>query len=114
LFAYDTQIPFKSFVAVLLVGLLLGSAAVYSLLFFLFGLAWFFLSRVFGSERLPSWRGMPAAYYRDAFLLALAGTGRLLGLGRLQFLLARICPTAKRALCDGPPAGLDCYVDAAT
>ena len=114
LFAYDTQIPFKSFVAVLLVGLLLGAAAFYSLLFFLFGLAWFFLSRVFGSERLPSWRGMPAAYYRDAFWLGLAGTGVVLGLARLQFLLARIWPTAKKALGDGLPAGLDLYVPAAS
>src|SRR5207302_10478458 len=60
LFAYDTQIPFKSLVAVLLLGLLLGAAAVYSLVFFLFVLAAFFLSRVFGSERLPSWRCPPA------------------------------------------------------
>src|SRR2546422_6526867 len=57
---------------------------------------------------------MRAAYYRDAFWLGLAGTGVLLGLTRLQFLLARIWPTAKRALGDGLPAGLDLYVPAAS
>ena len=79
---YDTQIPFKTFTATLLIGLLLGAGVLYSGLFFLFGLAWFFLSRVFGQERLPAWRGMPATYYRDAFWVALAGSAVLAGLVR--------------------------------
>jgi len=109
---YDTQIPFKIFAAVLLIGLFLFAALVYSGLFFLFGLAWFFLSRVFGSERMPSWRGMPAAYYRDAFWLTLAGTGVLLGLSRLALLLARVWPAARKTVEVNLPAGFDSYLPA--
>ncbi len=111
---YPTEYPFKIYAVILVISVFLIVAVVYSGLFVLFGLAWFFLSRVFGAERLPAWRGMPAAYYRDAFGLALGGTGVLLGLSRLPYLLARIWPTAHRTVEAGLPTGFfDSYFPAA-
>ncbi|MBI3668991.1 MAG: CPBP family intramembrane metalloprotease [Acidobacteria bacterium] len=110
---YPTEFPFKTYAAILVITVFLIVAATYSALFFLFGLAWFFLARVFGEERLPSWTGMPAAYYRDAFWVALAGSGALLGLARLPFLLARIWPTARKGLEASLPTGFDAYLPAA-
>src|SRR5262249_59672579 len=80
---------------------------------FLFGLAWFFLSRAFGEERLPGWRGMPVAYYRDAFVLALGGSGLLAGLGCLPYLVARVWPTTSKELPASLPGGLDFYLPGA-
>ncbi len=110
---YSTDMPFKTFVAVVGISLFLVAAVAYSALFFLFGVAWFFLSRAFGAERLPGWRGMPGAYYRDAFCVALGGAGALLGLSRLPHLLARVWPTAQRTLEASLPSGLDGYLPAA-
>lgn len=111
--SYQTEIPFKAFAATLMIGLFLSAAVLYSGLFFLFGLAWFFLARVFDTARFPRWGGMPAAYYRDAFWVALAGTGILLGLARLPHLLAWIWPTAGKSLEASIPFGFDSYFPAA-
>ena len=110
---YPTEYPFRTYAVILVITVFLLVAVVYSGLFFLFGLAWFFLSRVFGAERLPAWRGMPGAYYRDACWLALGGTGALLGLSRLPYLLARVWPTAHRVLEASLPTGFfDSYFPA--
>ena len=55
----------------------------------LLGLAWFFLERAFGPGRIPPWRGMNAAYFRDAFCVALFGSAAVMGLNRLPALFAR-------------------------
>ncbi len=110
---YPTEFPFKTYAAILIISVLLLVAATYSALFFLFGLAWFFLARVFGEERLPSWTGMPAVFYRDAFWLAAAGSVAVLGLGRLPFLLARVWPTARKLVEAHLPMGIDTYVPGA-
>ena len=104
---YDTQIPFNTFIVTLVLGLVIASAAVYSGLFFLFGLAWFFLTKAFGSDGLPGWRGMGAAYYRDALLIALAGPCALGGLAGLSSLASRYWPVGQRSLSADVPALLD-------
>jgi len=104
---YDTQIPFNTFALTLVLGLVIASAAVYSALFFLFGLGWFFLTQAFGSDGLPGWRGMPAAYYRDALLIALAGPCALAGLSGLSSLASRFWPAAQRSLSADVPGLLD-------
>jgi hypothetical protein len=109
---YPTQLPFERYVAILAITIFLVVSLTYSALFFLFGLAWFFLSRVFSGERLPAWRSMPAAYYRDAFWVAVAGAGALVGLGRLSYLLARIWPTTRKVVEASLPTNLDSYLPA--
>ncbi len=110
---YPTEYPHGIYVAILAITVFLLMSLTFSALFFLFGLAWFFLSRAFGAERLPSWRGMPATYYRDAFWLALAGTGIFLGLERLPLFLGRVWPVAQRAVEANLPGGFDSYLPAA-
>ncbi len=110
---YPTEYPHRTYVAILAITVFLLVSLTFSALFFLFGLAWFFLSRAFGAERLPSWRGMPATYYRDAFWLALAGTGIFLGLERLPLFLGRVWPVAQRAVEANLPEGFDSYLPAA-
>lgn len=109
---YPTNIPLKTFLFELLVGLFLFAGLAYAGLVFLFGLGWFFLSRAFGAERLPSWRGMPAGYYLDALYIGLGGAAALVGLARLNSLLSRIWPTAKRSLDALLPSSLDAYLPA--
>ena len=111
--AYRTDFPFKTYMAIVLISGFLLVTLVYSALLLLFGLAWFFLSKAFGAEQLPSWRGMPATYYRDAFCLALGGTGVLLGLARLSQFLMRVWPTTQRQFEAKLPAGFDSYFPAA-
>ncbi len=96
--SYPTQWPFKTYAAILVIVFAFIAVAVYFGIFLAFGLAWFYLSRAFGSERLPSWTGMPSAYYRDAFLVALAGAGTVAGLSRLPVLVAWLWPTLHRAI----------------
>jgi membrane protease YdiL (CAAX protease family) len=110
---YPTDYPLKTFAAATVILLLLAAGFLYSVLFFLFGLAWFFLCRVFGEGRLPSWRNMPAAYYRDAFCVGLAGTAVLAGLARLPYLVERVWSPARRMLEAGLPQNLDSYYPAA-
>jgi len=104
---YDTQLPFSTFGVVLVLGLVIVAAAVYSGLFFLFGLSWFFLTRAFGSEGLPGWRGMPATYYRDAALIAVAGPCALVGLAGVSSVIARYWPAGERSLSADVPGLLD-------
>ncbi len=113
LYAYPTEFPLRVYLAIQFIVVAFAAAAIYGLLASLFGLGWFFLSRAFGAERLPGWRGMPGAYYRDAFCVALGGTGALLGLSRLPHLLARVWPAAQRTLEASLPSGLDGYLPAA-
>ncbi len=110
---YPTEFSLKKYMAIIAISWLVLVSVIGSALFFLFGLAWFYLSRAFGEARLPSWTGMPAAYYRDALLVALGGSIALMGLDRLPYLLARLWPTARRALDAGAPLELATYVPAA-
>ncbi len=103
---YDTKLPLKIYLGTVGIGLALGSVLLYTVTFFLFGLAWFFLSRAFGKDRLPQWTGMPAAYYRDAFCIALCGAAAWIGLQRLQFLVWRT-PPLQHSVAAAVPSILD-------
>jgi membrane protease YdiL (CAAX protease family) len=111
---YLTEIPLTRFLVVLGIGQLLILALIYSGLFMLLGFGWFFLARAFGEGNLPAWRGMPASYYRDAFVLALGGIGFWAGFGRLRILLERSWPTERYALSASVMEGLDRLLPAAT
>jgi len=75
---YSTAYPWKIFLAGI------GGAPVHrngvlgGILVILFGLAWHFAARAFGEEWVPTWLGMPANYYRDAFWIALGGSALLI------------------------------------
>ena len=61
---------------------ILGIGALFGVLFnfgriaLLFGIAWYFAARAFGTERLPGSARLPAEYYRDALWIGLGGTCR--------------------------------------
>jgi Type II CAAX prenyl endopeptidase Rce1-like len=92
---YNTAWPLQVFFAILAMGLLLGALVVLAGLFFLLGLGWFYVARAFGAGRLPGSAEMPATYYRDAFWLGLAGTGILMGVREVFYLVNRWWPTAQ-------------------
>jgi hypothetical protein len=96
--AYDTSNPLKFTYAVIAIAVLFGAPFVYGAIALLFGMAWFYAARAFGEERLPSWIGMPANYYRDAFWISVGGSAGLLGLQRLLAVASPLWPTVHRAL----------------
>lgn len=110
---YPTEIPLRTFTTILVLAQFLLVAFVFSAFLFLFAFALLFLVRAFGDARLPAWRGMPAAYYRDALWLALGGAGTLLGLGRLRALLESRWPTDRELLPAGVPQSFDAWLPAA-
>ncbi|HKV61936.1 MAG TPA: CPBP family intramembrane glutamic endopeptidase [Candidatus Acidoferrum sp.] len=96
--AYDTSNPLKFTYAIFAISLLLFGPFVFGAIALSFGMAWFFATRAFGEDRLPSWIGMPANYYRDAFCIGLGGSTALLGLQRLVAVVSPHWPTLHRAL----------------
>ena len=105
---YPTALSLRLFFATTAVGIFLLAALILGGLVLLFGLAWSFGARAFGSERIPSWLGMPADYYRDAFCIGLGGTAFLVGLKRLILYADAWWPTLHRGL----PAGFGDNFDA--
>lgn len=95
---YQTAIPYKSMLGVLGIGLVLGSAFYFGVAAFLFGLAWFYCSKAYGEERLPSWLGMPGVYYRDALCIGIGGAAAFVALERLLDYVARFWPTNHRGI----------------
>jgi membrane protease YdiL (CAAX protease family) len=95
---YPTAISLRMFFATTAVGIFLLASVLVGGLVLLFGLAWSFGARAFGSEKIPTWLGMPADYYRDAFWIALGGGGVLLVLRRLVGALDTWWPTLHREL----------------
>ena len=95
---YPTAISLRIFFATFGVGLFLITAFIGGGMVLLFGLAWSFGARAFGSEKIPTWLGMPGEYYRDAFCIAVGGTGLLVGLRRLLGAADAWWPTLHRAL----------------
>jgi len=96
--AYDTAIPLKQMFGGLAIGIFLGALLYLGGVALLFGLAWYFGKRAFGEDRLPSWLGMPSAYYRDALWIGLGGSAALLGVQRLIAAASPHWLTAHRAL----------------
>ena len=80
---YPTALSLRMFFATTAVGIFLIASVLVGALVLLFGLAWSFGARAFGSEKIPMWLGMPADYYRDAFWIAVGGAAVLVGLQRL-------------------------------
>ena len=106
--AYPTENSLTTYLGMTGVSFVLGSAAVYGVVFVLLGLGWFFLARAYGSEVLPGSRVvMPALYYRDALVLGACGVAIFLGMARLRDLLERLWPVNHYAFPAGVPAGLD-------
>ncbi len=110
---YPTAIPLTTFKAVMSVSLMIAIFFGFASAAFLFGLAWFYLARAFGENTLPSWRGMPANYYRDALVIGAAGTAALAGLARVGYLVSHIVPMPLRSLDAAVPSGLDSLLPAA-
>jgi membrane protease YdiL (CAAX protease family) len=80
---HNTGNPLKLTYAGLAIIVLFGVPFYVGVIALLFGLAWYFGSRAFGDERLPSWMGMSPAYYRDALWIGVGGSTGLVGLQRL-------------------------------
>jgi membrane protease YdiL (CAAX protease family) len=95
---YPTTMPLRLFLGSMAVGVFLLGAFLLGALTILFGLAWSFATRAFGEEQLPTWLGMPAEYYRDAFWNGLGGSALLIGLRRLLDFVSGWWPTLHRSL----------------
>jgi membrane protease YdiL (CAAX protease family) len=111
--AYDTAMPLKYLFGGIAIGVLLGAGFYFATLMLLFGLAWFYGVKAFGEDRLPAWKGMPAAYYRDALAIAVGGTAALAGLTRLSHLWGSVWNTPHRSLEAAIGQGFSGYVPAA-
>jgi membrane protease YdiL (CAAX protease family) len=96
--AYQTAIPFKTMLAGIGIGALLGALVYFSGVVLLFGMAWFFAKRAFGEGNIPAWTHMPRQYYRDAVWMGLGGSAALVGLSRIIASVSLFWPTAHRAV----------------
>jgi membrane protease YdiL (CAAX protease family) len=111
---YETDVPLKTKLGEVGIGLLLGAPLNIAAVAFLFGLAWYFASKAYGQDRLPSWTGMPGTYYRDAFCIALGGTGALIALSHLFAAFETIWPTMHRATASSFGQNYDAILPAAS
>jgi hypothetical protein len=97
LMGYKTEIPYNFLLGGVALAVLIGGPLYFAAVALLFGLAWFYARRSFGEQRIPSWLGMPALYYRDALCIGIGGTAGLLALSRLLQIAAQHWPTVHRA-----------------
>lgn len=95
--SYQTDQPLSLTLGGLAVGLLIGGPFYSAGITLLFGVAWFYGRRVFDAERMPSWLGMPALYYRDALCIGVGGTAALVAARRLVQTAFLYWPTMHRA-----------------
>jgi membrane protease YdiL (CAAX protease family) len=103
---YTTASPLATFYITLSITMIFIVAIYLAGAVLLLGLSWFFLERAFGPGRIPPWRGMNAAYFRDAFCVALFGSAAVMGLNRLPMLFAR-WPLLRHSLGVSVPGNLD-------
>jgi hypothetical protein len=103
---YSTSIPLVTFYTGLAITMVFVVALYLAGAVLLLGLTWFFVERAFGAGRIPSWREMNAAYFRDAFFVALFGSAAVMGLNRLPALFAR-WPLLRHSLGASVPDALD-------
>lgn len=96
--SYQTTMPLRLFFGTAAVGVFLLGAVLLGGITLLFGLAWSFAGRAFGEEQLPTWLGMPADYYRDAFWIGSGGSALLMGLRRLLDFASAWWPTLHRRI----------------
>ena len=95
--AYQTTMPMKTMVGILVIGILFGIIFNIAGIASLFGLASFFSNRAFGVERLPVGARMPANYYRDAVWIGVSGAAGLIGIRKLLDLVAAHWPAMHRS-----------------
>jgi hypothetical protein len=95
---YSTAMPFRLFLATTAVGVAILAGLVLGGVILVFGLAWNSAARAFAEEQLPTWLGMPANYYRDAFWIGLGGSAFLIAVHRLLDAAMNWWPTLHRAL----------------
>jgi hypothetical protein len=95
---YPTAYPWKIFVAGIALRILILGTVILGGLVLLYGLAWHFAALAFGEKRVPTWLGMPAEYYRDAFWIGLSGSAILVGLRRFFDVASNWWPTVQRGL----------------
>ena len=103
---YTTAWPLKTFYIILFISMIFITALYTSGAILLLGFSWFFLERAFGPGRIPSWRGMRATDFRDAFFVALFGSATVIGLSRLPALFPH-WPLMRHSLGTGVPESLD-------
>jgi membrane protease YdiL (CAAX protease family) len=103
---YTTAWPLNTFYLVLLISLVFIAAIYVAGAVLLLGLGWFFLERAFGTGQIAAWRELNAAYFRDAFCLALFGSTAVAGLHGLPALFER-WPLLRHSLSASVPANLD-------
>jgi len=96
--AYQTALPWKIYIAGIVVGQTIGCALLAGGGVLLFGLLWYFAARAFGKDALPTVGGMPAEYYRDAFWLGLGGTAALIAVEKFVGAVGHWWPTTPRML----------------
>lgn len=106
--SYSTAVPWKIYLAGMIVGQAIACAVLAGSLVLLSGLLWYFAAHAFGKDALPTLTGMPAEYYRDAFWLGLGGTAALTGVERLLAAAGEWWPTTERML----PASVGTEFDA--
>jgi len=111
--AYKTAIPLKTMVGITAISALLGALFSYGFLALLFGGAWYYGARAFSQERLPSWAGMPGAYYRDALVIGLGGTAAWVGLDAISKWISMHWPSAQQAAAASFGANLDAAIPGA-
>jgi hypothetical protein len=104
--SYPTTTPLVVYYVLLCVSYLFLTAIYVAGAVLLLGFAWFFLERGFGSGCIPTWRRMPAAYFRDAFCVGLFGSAAMMGLARVPALFAR-WPLWQHSLGAAVPGNLD-------
>ncbi len=109
---YTTATPLAIYYLILAISLVFITALYLAGAVLLLGLCWFFLERAFGPGCIPAWRGTGAAYFRDAFYVALFGSAAVIGLNRLPLLLAR-WPMLRHSLGASVPDSLDVLSPAA-
>jgi membrane protease YdiL (CAAX protease family) len=104
--SYTTSQPLVMYYIILCISLLFIVSLYLAGTVLLLGLAWFFVERAFGPGCIPSWTKMGAAYYRDAFSVAIFGSAAVMGLHRLPAIFER-WPLLHHALGTSVPEGLD-------
>ncbi len=109
---YRTAIPLKTMLGITAISALLGALFSYGFLALLFGAAWYYGTRAFGEDRLPSWAGMPGTYYRDALFIGLGGTAAWAGLDAISKWSYQHWPSAHQAAGASFGANLDSAIPA--
>ncbi len=110
---YTTAMPLRTFIALIAVVAFIVGVLTWGLIVLLFGLAWHFAARAFGEEHVPTWLGMPAEYYRDAFCIGLGGSALLIGLLRLLSAASLWWPTLQREMPSSFGTSFDALLPAA-